>query len=145
VRLMKALVFGCLLAVSSLAIAQTVPGSLSLGWTLPTTGCTVGVSPCDNTPLTGARALTGVQVWISTAPIPDNFAGAPTLTLSGASTTASHTINVPNGTRLYARLKAVNAQGTSPFSTQVDKVIDAPVAPGVPTQVTINIEIGSAE
>jgi hypothetical protein len=130
----------CLL-LTGVAMAQTVPGSLTLRWTLPTTGCSIGVTPCDNKPLTGSAALEAVHVWISTSPIPDAPAGAPTLTLAAGVTTATHTMQVANGATLYARVSARNSAGDSPLSAQVTKVVAVPVRPGVPTNVTIELTI----
>lgn len=125
----------------SIASAQTVSGSMKLSWTLPTTGCTVGVTPCDNKPLTGADALTAIDVYISTAPIPDSFSGPPTVTLTAGAITTTQTVPATNGGTLYARLKARNASGASPFTAQVSKSIVLPVTPGVPTNITIEITI----
>lgn len=132
----------CLL-LTGVAMAQTVPGSLTLRWTLPTTGCSIGVTPCDNKPLTGNSALEAVHVWISTSPIPDTPTGAPTLTLAAGATTATHTLQVANGATLYARVSARNPAGDSPLSAQVTKIVSVPVLPGVPTNVTIELTIGS--
>ena len=121
--------------------AQSVPGNLQMGWTLPTTGCTTGVTPCDNVALTGAKALTAIEVYISTSPIADTSTMAPTLTLAAGATTATHSMQVANGATLYARLKAVNADGKSGFTVQVSKVVNAPVLPTVPTNVTITLTI----
>lgn len=133
----------CLCLCAGAAMAQTVPGSLSLRWVLPTTGCLVGVTPavCDR-PLTGDAALQAVHVWISTSPIPDTPTGAPTLTLAAGATTATHTMQVANGATLYARVSARNAAGDSPLSAQVSKVVTVQVRPGVPTSVTIELTIG---
>jgi len=131
-----------LLGVAPLAIAQAVPGTATVGWTLPTVGCTVGASPCDNAPLTGTNALTAVEVYISTSPITDSSTMAPTLTLAAGTTTSTHTLQVTNGATLYARVKAVSGGNKSPFSVQVTKVVSVPVIPGVPTNVTITIQIG---
>jgi hypothetical protein len=130
--------------VAVAAMAQTVPGSLTLRWVLPTTGCLVGVTPpvCDQ-PLTGNAALQAVHVWISTSPIPDSPTGAPTLTLGAGATTASHTMQVANGATLYARVSARNPAGDSPLSAQVSRVVTIPTRPGVPTNVTIELSIGT--
>jgi hypothetical protein len=130
------------------AFAQTVPAAATYKWTLPTTGCTQSVTPCDNKPLTGADALTGVEVYVSTSPIADNSTMAPTFTLAADTLTKSYTGSVPNGATVYARFKAVNANGKSAFSTQLSKVITVttpppgPVIPGVPTNVTVEFKIG---
>jgi hypothetical protein len=123
------------------ANAQAVPGSAVYNWTLPLTGCTVGVTPCDNKPLTGVDALTGVEVYISTSSIADNSTMAPTLSLAAGATTATYTTTVTNGSTLYARFRAVNAHGRSPFSTQATKLVSLPVLPGVPTAITVEIRI----
>ena len=131
-----------LLCLGFAAQAQTVTGKLDLRWTLPTTGCTVGVTPCDNAPLTADSALTAVNVYISTSPIPDNSSMAPTLALGPSVTTATHTLQVTNGATLYARVRAINSAGASGFSNQVSKPIVLPVAPGVPSGVTITLTFG---
>ncbi len=117
------------------ASAQAVPGSAALSWTLPTTSV-------DGVALTGTNALTGIEVYIATSPIADTSSAAPTLTLSGSATSATHTMQVTNGATLYARLKAVNASGKSAFSNQVSKVVQLSTTPGVPTSVTITLQIG---
>jgi predicted phage tail protein len=138
---MRLLIASVLLCLGFAVNAQTVPGSVDLAWELPTTGCTSGISPCDNAPLTGPDALTAINVYISTSPIPDNTAMAPTLAL-GAVTTVKHTMQVKDGDTIYARVRAVNSSGPSVFSGQVSKVIKLPVVPGVPTNVTITLTIG---
>jgi hypothetical protein len=132
------------LVTAGVAMAQSVPGSLALTWKLPTAGCLAGVSPpqCGQ-PLTGSAALQAVHVWISTSPIPDKPTGAPTLTLAAGATTATQTMQVTNGQTLYARVSARNASGDSPLSNQVSRVIAIDVLPGVPTEVTIELTIGS--
>lgn len=123
------------------ANAQTVPGSVNLNWTLPTTGCTVGVTPCDSKPLTGSSALTSVQVFVSGSPILDTSTMIPTATLAPGATTGQVTMSVTNGSTLYARIKACNTT-CGPFSAQVSKLISLDITPGVPTSVTITIQIG---
>ncbi len=127
-----------------IAQAQTVPGAITLRWTLPTTGCIVGASPavCGQ-PLTGANAIAGVSVWISTSPIPDDVAQAPTLTLSASSTTTNHTMQVANGATLYARVAARTGTSIGVMSNQITKVVVADVKPGAPTNVTIELVIGA--
>jgi hypothetical protein len=131
----------CLL-LTGVAMAQTVPGSLTLKWVLPTTGCLIGVDPpvCGQ-PLTGTAALQAVHVWISTSPIPDVPTGAPTLTLAAGATTASHTLQVANGATLYGRVSVRNSASDSRLSAQVTKLVSIPVQPGVPTNVTIELTI----
>lgn len=135
------LVLAGLLFLAASANAQAVPGSAKFTWALPTTGCTVGVTPCDNAPLTGADALTSIQVFVSTSPIADTSTLTPALTLGGGVTTGTATLNVTNGQTLYGRVKACNAKGCSGFSVQVSKVVKLDVVPNVPTSVTIEIQI----
>lgn len=131
------------LLFSAVAIAQTVPGSLTLRWTLPTTGCLVGADPpVCNVPLTGGEAIQAVHVWISTSPIPDRPTAAPTLTLAAGATTASHTMQVTNGQTLYARV-AARGSADGKLSAQVTRLIAIPVAPGVPTNVTVELVISA--
>jgi hypothetical protein len=132
----------CLLFVG-VSYAQTVSGSLTLRWTLPTTGCVVGASPaiCDR-PLTGTDAIQGVNVWIGTSPIPAEPTGAPTLTLPAGATTATHTMQVTNGQTLYARVSARTGTSGGVLSNQVSRLIALPVQPGAPTSVTIELTIG---
>lgn len=140
----------CLL-LAGVASAQSVPGSITLRWTLPTTGCLQNVTPAVcNQPLTGSAALQAVHVWISTSPIvPDPVtnnglpAAPPTLTLGAGATTASHTMTVTNGQTLYARVSARNPAANSALSAEVTKLIQIPVVPGVPTTVTIELTIAS--
>ena len=132
----------CLLFAST-TIAQTVPGSLTLRWTLPTTGCLVAVDPpVCNQPLTGPNAIQAVHVWISTSPIPDRPTAPPTLTLSASATTAAHTMQVANGQTLYARV-AARGSADGVLSAQQTKLISLPVSPGAPTSVTIELVIGT--
>lgn len=128
--------------VGSVVYAQTVPGTLRLTWTNPTTGCITGSTPpVCNQPLTGADALTAINVYISTSPIPDTSTMAPTIALPASATTTTHTMQVQRGQTIYARIKAINAAGASPFSNQVSKQITVPVIPGVPSSVTVEIDI----
>jgi hypothetical protein len=133
----------CLL-FTGLAMAQTVPGSLTLRWTLPTTGCLQGANPpICGIPLTDDNALQAVHVWIDTAPIPDQPEGAPTLTLTAGATTTTHTMQVDNGQTLYARISVRNASGNSGLSNQISELIALNVVPGVPTDLTIELVIGA--
>lgn len=132
-----------LLLVPMLAQAQTVPGTITLRWTNPTTGCVAGSNPCVEVALTGPNALTAIEVYLSTAPIPDDSSMQPTLTLGGGATTTTHSLQVANGDTVYARVKARNAHGVSAFSAQVSKVIEVEAVPGVPTEVTLELAIGT--
>lgn len=138
-----ALIIGGLM-LAPVADAQTVPGQVNLSWTLPTEGCNFSVSPPACAPLTGNAALTAINVFISTSPIPDDSPMPPTLALAGDAVAAVHTLQVPSGATLYARVKALNAYGASRFSAQVSKRIDVPLLPGPPTNVTIELQIDVA-
>ena len=137
-----AMVLALCVGLATCAEAQTVPGTLRISWTLPTQGCNVTVSPPICGPLTGSAALTAINVYVSDAPIPDDYAGAPTITLTGDATAATHTMQVPNGSTLYVRVRAVNEAGASAMSNQASKLISVELLPGVPTEVTIELEIG---
>lgn len=129
---------------ASVAGAQTppnVPGTLNVSWTLPTDACTNPPTCTVNVPLTGAYALTGIQLYVSTAPIPDNYTGAPSATFGGGITTATYNTTVPNGSTVYVRVRAVNQFNASPYSTEVSKVINIPAAPRAPSGVTITLTI----
>jgi len=140
--MIRKLIFGALaLLMTCAAVAQTVPGAANYSWTLPTTGCTVGVTTCDNKPLTGADALTGLEIFISTSAIPDAPSGNPTLTLGPGQTTTTYTTTVPNGSTIYMRMRAVNSTGKSILTNAVTKVVNAGVIPGVPTNVTVTFQI----
>ncbi len=119
--------------------------SLTINWALPTAGCSVGVTPCDGKPLTGSDALTGVEVYVSGAPIPDGSSMAPTATLAAGATSAVQTLQAAAGSTLYVRVKAVNANGKSPFSVQGSAVVPTPapkpVVPGAPTSITIQLTL----
>jgi len=126
------------ICLAGIAESQTVTGTIRLSWTNPTRGCLVGVTPPNCTqPLTGADALTAINVYISTSPITDDSTLAPTLALPATATTATHTMQATRGQTVYVRVKAINASGASPFSNQVTKVISAPLVPMAPTSVTV--------
>lgn len=138
---MRLILIFALALLAPFAQAQTVPGNAVIGWTLPTDGCTVGVTPCDKVSL-ATHPITGVEVFISTSPIPDNPLTGATLKLSATSTTTTYTTTVANGSTLYARLRAVG-EVPGALSAQVSKLIKLDVAPGLPTNVTFTIQITS--
>lgn len=143
------LLVGCLFAViGATAQAQTppnVPGVLNVSWTLPTeTGCLQPApATCVRLPLTGPYALTGVYLYVSTSPIPDNSTLEP-VSSSGTVTTMTYNQTVPNGSTLYVRVKATNAFGNSVFSNQSSKLILVEAPPGAPTNVTVNFTVIAA-
>lgn len=120
------------LCLVNIAQAQTAQRTVNISWTLPT-------SAADGTPLTGTQALTKVQVFLSTASIPDTTTMVPTAELtSGSATTTVQNFSVPVGGTLYARIKTCNVQGCSPLSTEATKPFP-PAVPGVPTNVQITV------
>lgn len=133
---MKKLLFLLLLLlVPMLAPAQTVPGQATLTWTLPTTST-------DGVPLTGANALTGVEVhWSTTAIADTDLTRAPQVTLTGTSTTTTQTIQVTNGSTLFFRVRAVRGTEKSGFSNQASKTIQLSTVPNTPTSLTVTIVI----
>lgn len=116
--------------------AQTVPGTVNVNWTNPTT-------TVNGLPLTGANALTEIRVFVSTAPIADN-ATTPTVTVT-TGTTANHTLSVTNGQTIYARIQACNKPGgvlnCGDLSPQVSKAVTLSTKPGVPSSVSLDINI----
>jgi hypothetical protein len=142
---MKCFLFvaAALLALASAVPAQAAPVPLTINYTLPTVACSTvngtPVVPCDNVPLTGANALTAVDVWIAKAPIADTDTSAPTLSLAANVTTGTSTFAASDGDTLYVRLKARTANGSSVFSNQGTKLVTVKVIPNAPIVVTINI------
>lgn len=120
---------------ATFSTADGVLAVLTVSWVLP-------LASIDDTPLVGDSALTGIQLFVSTSPIPDDSTVAPTATFSGDMMQATYNGTVPNGATLYARVKAVNRGGASAFSAQASKLIDVPISPpGVPTDVSIQFRI----
>lgn len=125
------------LAFSSVALTQTVPGQLTLTWVLPTHS----TPATGSVPLTGANALTRIDVFISTVLIPDSPTELPTLTLTGSTITGSHTMQVPNGSVLHARIRACNASGCSILTNEVTALVQVDPIPNPPTTITITVVI----
>lgn len=115
------------------AQTQNISAEARLSWVLPTTAT-------DGTPLTGANALTKLQVFAATAPIADTSAAAPTAELSGTATTWTYTTTVPNGSTLYFRVKACNAAACGPFSNEANKLVKI-VIPGAATGLTVTVTV----
>lgn len=107
--------------------------SVTVNWTNPTTAT-------DGSALTGSQALTSIQVFLATSPIADTSTMTPTATLTATATTTNQTITAAPGQTIYARVKACNSAGCSVFSNQGTKLVPV-VVPGVPTSVTITINI----
>lgn len=125
-----------------------VPGVVNVKWDLPTqTECldpaATDPATCTRLPLSGELALTAIELYVANAPIADDFAGEPTAFLEPGLIRTTFTGMVPAGSTLYVRVKARNKFASSKFSAQASKVIEVPhVAPGVPTNVTVEIVIG---
>ena len=122
-----------LLIAATLALAQTSQRQMTLTWVLPTTAI-------DGSALTGAQALTKIQVFVATATIPDNSTMTPTAELGPGVTSSVQTVTIAPGGTAFVRLKACNAPGCSDFSAQASKVFP-PSVPNVPTTVTITVII----
>lgn len=145
---MKRFLFAALAALCvAPAFAVDVSSDANTSWTNPTLGCPTvnGVptgAPCTS-PLTGADVLQAIDIYVSTSAIPDNFAGQPTLSVTGGAQTAKVTVTVPNDSTLHIRLKARNATGVSTFTTEVTKLVhvDVGATPLPPTNVTFELVI----
>ncbi|HEU4603425.1 MAG TPA: hypothetical protein VFS24_15735 [Steroidobacteraceae bacterium] len=120
-----------------LAEAQTVTAEANVTWTLPTTD-TLGQ------PLTGDRALTKLQLYVSTSPIADDTTITP-IELPPGTTTYVYEQAVPNGSTLYFRLRACNqiCSALSEDTPQSRKQIRVSV-PNVPTGVTVTLKVNLA-
>lgn len=121
--------------VVSTAYAQTVPATITLNLTLPTQNT-------DGTaiPATGASSLAKVQVWLSSATIPTS-AGAPTAEATPVATTIVQPFTGTIGGTIFARVKVCNVAGScSAMSVETSKAVPVP-QPGVPTSVTISINL----
>lgn len=121
--------------------AQAATATLNVSWVLPTQGCIDPPTCSQNVPLTGAYALTGIKLYVSTSPIADTSTMTPSATFGPGVTTASYNATVANGDTLYIRVRAANQYGDSAFSTEVSKVITVPAKPGIPTSVTVTLTI----
>jgi hypothetical protein len=135
------------LLAAPVAFAQTVTGNAFYSWELPTTtSCNGVIGFCVPAPLTGANAITSVEGFVSTSPIPDSPSGPPTLVLTANATTATYTGQVPNGSTLYARFRANTATAKGLLSAEVSKVIQVDTGPpGQITNVTVTFAITAAE
>lgn len=134
---MRFLLAGVLALAGAVASAQTVERTLSLSWQLPT-------HSVDGLPLTGSAELTEVRVYLSTSPI--DSPRPATITLGPGETSVEHTMAVTNGQTIYARVRACNRSSDSvlqcsDYSEQASKHIVLDTTPGMPTEVTIVIEV----
>jgi len=141
-RLTLSLVALLLLPIASIAQTANVPVTAILSWNNPTTDTAGG-------PLTGAAALTKVQIFASGAAIADASTILPVQELTATApgvvpNTFTHSTTAANGSTLYFRIKACNIGGCSNFSAQATKVVrvTTPTAPdGLNVAVTVVVSI----
>jgi len=136
-----------LLTFAVQAFALEVPANMNIRWTLPTQTECLEPAPavCVHLPLTDELALTAIELYVSDVAISDNAALTPTSTLGGDAKTVKYNAVAPAGSTLYVRLKARNVFNVSEYSPQISAVVNVPnVAPGAPTNVTVEITIGVA-
>lgn len=137
-----------LLTFASFSVfAQTIPARANISWQLPVESeCLYEVAEgetCARLPLTDSLALTAIEVYVSGSPIADDAVLTPTAILPGNAVSAVYNAVVPAGSTLYIRAKALNAYGASKYSLETTKFVDVPnVKPGVPVNVTIELQIG---
>lgn len=130
---MKRTIFALVaLAVTGIALGQ-VTASLNISWSAPLTAV-------DGSALTGSGAITGYNIYVDTAPVPDAPTAAPAAVIKGTATTTVASLTVANNATLHVRAQACNVSGCGPLSPEVTKVVTVPV-PGVPTNVTIVVQI----
>lgn len=132
------------------AQAQTAQADVKLDYVLPTQGCAVGATVC-NQPLTGAAALTKCGVWLSTSSIPSTIinttTGAttvpPTAEVGPTATTTTQQFAASPGQRVFARIACADVSGYGRPANEVSLVVPQPpdVFPDVPTSVTITITL----
>lgn len=132
-------------ALAAVSPAHAVSAPLTVTYTLPTTACTiindVQVNPCDNVPLTGANALTAVELMISTSPIAGTYDGPVTLSVTAASGQVNTSFTANSGDTIYVRVRARNQYRASAWSNEATKLVEVETVPGIPTNVTITLNI----
>jgi len=124
---------GLLAMVAGVSHAQNVPAVAAITWTAPTMAA-------DGSALGGAQALTEYHLFASQSAILDTQAAAPMVKIPPGNTSYQYTATVPNGSRLFFRLRACNLGGCSPLSAEVSKIIEVS-KPGEPGAVTVSISI----
>lgn len=133
----KSFLIGLVLALAAVLPAQaqtTVPASAAIAWTLPTTAGGVA--------LTGANALTSVNVYVSTSAIPDAPVGVAQVVLGATAQTTAYTLTAPANGTIHVRVSACNQFACSALSAEATKLVaTGGLTPGVPTNVTITITI----
>jgi hypothetical protein len=138
------LLSGVALALAASA-AFAVSAPVKIAYILPTAGCTIvngtPIVPCDNVALTGTLALTTVDIVLSDTAISANYSGAPTLNVPAESTLVNTNFTIANGGTVHVRVRARNAGSAGAWSNEATLVVNASVQPGVPTSVTIQLNI----
>ena len=125
-----------LASVTMVVVAQvSLTASAAVNWVAP-------VNDVNGIPLAGGpNALTGYNVYLSTAPLTATPATS-TASVAATATTVSGSISAHVGDTVYAYVTACNASGCSGLSTPGTKVVVQPgAAPGVPTTVTVTVTI----
>jgi hypothetical protein len=134
------ILFALVWPMPSHAQATDIPVTVVIRWTNPTTGCTPNVTPCDNSPLTGAQALTETRIYGSQATIPDNTTAQPVGVVAAPGTQYTWNTSAPVGASLFVRAKSCNAGACSVLSGQASKPVVMAV-PNAPGGITITITI----
>jgi hypothetical protein len=126
------------LMLAGVTHAQTAPidASANLHWVNATQGC---VGTVCTYPLTGADALTKVQVFAAIAPISATTTATPTAELPPTATAFTYTVSVTNGSTLYFRVRDCS-QVCGEFGDQVTKLVQV-IVPGKPTGVTVTVSV----
>lgn len=140
---MKYVLLVALLCLGLSAHAQ-INGKMTIAYTAPTLACDDTGKLCEPIPATGPNAIQAYNVWISESPIPDDFGGPPTVVVTGSTTTVNYERQVPNGTTLYVRVKAITTR-PSKFSNQASKLFFVDLTPNAPTSVTLTFQIVPAQ
>lgn len=135
------------LAFSAVAFGQTEPpvieGTMNISWTNP-------VERCSKELIDGERYcepiqegdLAAINLYISEAPITDDYSGAPDIVVSDGAERVTHVHSFNYGDTLYVRAKAVLIDGaTSKFSNQAEYRYTLNLIPGEPQNVSFTIEI----
>lgn len=133
--LFLAIVLVVVLAWAALAKAATIPLKITI--TPPTTGCTVGITPCNNAPLTGTDALTGAEVYLSKSPIPNVAPSPATLVLAAGVYAAQYSMSAENGETIYMRTRVQNSSGFSALGKELTYPVKIGVIPNPPPATTL--------
>lgn len=128
---------------SQSASTQAIGGSITINWINPTT-----TVPPESFPLTGALALTEIQIVVSKNPIDPNYSGVPTIVVSPAPLTTQYILALNNGDTVHVRMRACHKPGgvnleCSDWTNEATKNIVVNTKPDVPSSVTIDITINA--